>query len=310
MLPNPAEMLARGAAGLVAVGGIVALAVYLLVRKPTPADVAWLAGGAAPDAAAAAFYRAYLARQLRFRGAGGLIGVAFAAALAVRYGVGLVLFFNDGPLPLADALFMGVAGVIVGGLAAESYRIGRRADAAEASLEARDRFAPAKVMLAARLTLAASALVAVASAAGGLGAAGCWTVVVCAVPVALGEWTQRAIRDRRRLAGPPEVMAADQAVRGFAGRTAAWLELAIAMLTLGWVLPAWDGLGLLGLGCVVLAVIALIRSSVRAPRAFRRTFAAAPAGLAPAVGGPSAAGGPAAGGPAALNTAPDQKTSP
>ncbi|MDR2379660.1 MAG: hypothetical protein LBE08_00530 [Bifidobacteriaceae bacterium] len=310
MKPVLAATLAMSVIGLVAAGGVIVLVVYLLVRKPTAADVAWLAGGIAPDADAAAFYCAYLTRQLRFRSAGGLIGVIFAAAMAVRYEGELALSIGAGPIPLTDPLFMGVAGVIVGGLAAESYRIGWRAPAAEASLDARGQFAPPKVMIAARLSLVGLALVAVAVAVAGWGANGCLVVAACAVPVALAEWTQRAILDRRRPAGPPEVIAADEAVRSFAGRSAAWLELAIIMLALGRVAPASDEPGMiLGLiefslvyGSFVLAIYALIRSGVRAPRAFRRTFAANSLAWAQGAGG--AAGprfGPAA--TASLGTA-------
>jgi hypothetical protein len=313
MSPILAGTFAAGAVGLVAVGAVVALAIYLLVRQPTAADVAYLAGGTVADAAAAAFYRAYLVRQLHFRGAGGLVGVAFAVAMAARYDAGPTLFFSGGPVPLADSLLMGVAGVVVGGLAAESYRIGRNTGLAEANLEARDRFAPPQVILAARLALAAAALVAAGCAAAGLGAGGWWTVAAGAVIVALAEWTQRAIRDRRRPAGPPEVTAADQAVRMFAGRTAAWLELSIGSLSLSWVVPAPDQsepLGaaefFLGAASLALAVFALVRSSVRAPRAFRRALAAAGATTVP--GGRAATGGAAAAGrPAAANTAPNQR---
>ncbi|MDR0593776.1 MAG: hypothetical protein LBG60_11075 [Bifidobacteriaceae bacterium] len=327
---------AIGGIAVVLLGAIAGLVAYFLIRKPKPADVAWLAGGAVPSADAAAFYRSYLRRQLRFRGVGGLIGVAFALILSVRYGGGLTFFAGGAPVPLADCLFMGMAGVIVGGLAAESYRIGagpgragwsggpgavsseswrsagaesRTAPAedappepprdrpvgseeavpcgeetvSQALLAERGHFAPAGVVLAARATLAASAVVALVNAVTGFGIGAVVVVVICAVPAGLAEWTQRAVRDRRRLVLPPEVMAADEAVRRFAGRATAWLELAIGLLVVGQVLPVGDfptpvivAESVLGFASLGLSIWAFLRSRVRAPRALRRSWPSGP----------------------------------
>jgi hypothetical protein len=128
-------------------------------------------------------------------------------------------------------------------------------------------------------------------------------VGVAAVPVAWAEWTGRAIRDRRRPVLAAEAMAADQAVRRAAGRSTAWLELALALLTVSWALPITDLPApwlvmetLIGFGSLGCAFWAFARSSVRAPRSFRRRFDAALAGgrsgSAPAAGAPPDPAGP------------------
>ncbi|MDR2347349.1 MAG: hypothetical protein LBD90_01750, partial [Bifidobacteriaceae bacterium] len=73
MRPEGSEIAISGLA-LVSLAAAVALAVYFLARRPSRADVAYVAG-AIVQADAAAFYRRYLRRLLRYRGAGGLVGV-------------------------------------------------------------------------------------------------------------------------------------------------------------------------------------------------------------------------------------------
>jgi hypothetical protein len=251
--------------------------VRLLERKPNRAEVERLAGGIVHDEAARSFYWRYLIRQRRFQNLGGVVGFAVGAAMAVHYEAGLTLYFGGAPIPLADVLFMTVAGVVCGGLAGESYRLGPGPRLDAAILEERARYAPTGVLRAARLILAASALAAVANGLAGLGWGYCLCVAFAAVPAGWAELTQRAIRDRRRPALPLDVMAADTAVRRWAGRSTAWLELALALLAVEWALPLahlaqpWaDLVALVGLVSLVLALWALLRSTLRASAIVRR----------------------------------------
>lgn len=256
-----------------------ALAVSVRRLRVTDRDVAWLHGSVAP-APAAAVYRRYLARHRTHR----LVGAWFGIALAVVYGIsaraGVVVGVGAGG-PLGDVLFCGLAGVLVGALSAETFRLSEpRHDRALASLSARPGPAAGRTVAAAR-ALAACAVVVGLVGLLGVQASPVGTAVAVggAAVVALGEATRAAVANRRRPVLSPLALEVDARVRGYAWGAAAHLELAAASLTLAWtvssvpalagVLPgAGPAVTVVVLALVVLTVVELRRARPRPPRDF------------------------------------------
>ncbi|MDR1823856.1 MAG: hypothetical protein LBR27_00715 [Bifidobacteriaceae bacterium] len=261
--------------------------------RPTAADVAWLAGRPVADPAERAFYSDYLRRYRRYRMGGCSVGLILVLVTSRNVVVNLVkaLFqtSNDhGPLNwelsinLSDALFLGVAGAIVGALAAETYRVGQKpGEPPAADLTARAPIAPAKVLWTARVATLAAIGCGLGYGLAGLG----WLAAIYAaaglVVVGLAELTERAIADRRRPVLSPRAMAADARIRAFAGRTVAWLELAIAVLAASWAATAFEAtvpdaavvaMVLVNLAALGVAIWAVTRARTKAPRAYRAAF--------------------------------------
>ncbi|NNH24730.1 hypothetical protein HLB09_16875, partial [Pseudokineococcus marinus] len=157
---------------LLVLGGLL-LVRRLASARVTSADVSWLAGAApgapVPDDEAHVAAR-YLARHRRHRSVGGLLGVALAVVVGVRWYQSVGFGFSQGS-PLADVLFCGVAGVLVGALLAETYRLRPAAGARTASLEPHAPAPHAGTVLAARVVLAASLVAGAALLVTGAGAA-------------------------------------------------------------------------------------------------------------------------------------------
>ena len=107
---------------LIAIALVGAYALVAIRSVPTDRDVAWLAGSLAADSAALDVCRRYLARHRRHRVVGGLFGVVFAAIVGVSWFSSISIGIGQGS-PLADLLFCGLTGVIVGALSAESFRL-------------------------------------------------------------------------------------------------------------------------------------------------------------------------------------------
>ncbi|KGM14778.1 hypothetical protein N867_16085, partial [Actinotalea fermentans ATCC 43279 = JCM 9966 = DSM 3133] len=113
-MPGTLLLAAAAAVTLLGVGGVLVSGTRVYGR-----DILWLAGRPVTDQEADVCAR-YLRRHRTHRVVGGLAGVAFALVVSLRWGgPGLVL----GGAPLADPLFGGVAGVVVGALSAETYRL-------------------------------------------------------------------------------------------------------------------------------------------------------------------------------------------
>ncbi|MDR0366038.1 MAG: hypothetical protein LBH68_04315 [Bifidobacteriaceae bacterium] len=270
--------------GVILLAPLVALAaicVHMVRRVPKPADIVWLAGHIPGSHQESDFYSAYLQRQLRFRAIGGLAGALVAVVLATRYFGMPLIRIGTFDLPFTDALWMGIAGVVVGGLAAESYRVKLPSGPRAAGLEPRPDLVPRGVQWMARALFAACLVLALIGLAAGDGSAALIFTAMAAVPVVLAELTSWAIAGRARPLLEAPVMDADLAVRRFAGRATVWLELSVALLALPRVLPeapaatAWEfWRAVISWACLVAAIVAFLRSKVRAPRAWRTEFEA------------------------------------
>ena len=96
----------------------------VIVRRVqvTDRDIAWLSSTAQTPPAEAAVYGRYLERHRRHRLVGGLAGAFFAVVVGIRYYGSVSIGIGLGN-PLADVLFCGLTGVLVGALAAESFRL-------------------------------------------------------------------------------------------------------------------------------------------------------------------------------------------
>lgn len=254
---------------------IVAIALSTRLRRATVADVAWLAGTPVVEPREAEVYARYLDRHRRYRLVGGLLGAAFAIVIGMRWS-GTVTFGVGQGSPLTDVLFCSVAGIVIGALAAESYRIrAPRAAPASASLEPHPGPARRDLIAWAR----AFALAALVAGAAGAVLSGQWAVLLVAacgaVVVALAELTQRSIEGRRRPVSSEVARRVDARLRAFASTTVAWLELAAAVLGLSWVLAtlpdATSGLvavlqALVTVTGLVATLVLMHRAAPRPPR--------------------------------------------
>jgi len=245
-------------------------------------DVDWLAGGPAASAVQP-IYAAYLRRHWRLRTLGCLAGLTVAVVAGLNWPGDTLLSFGIGGGPMGSDLLVGaLAGITLGTLAAESYRLrARRSPQPQARLEARPSRPQPKLTWTARaITTAAIGLASLATVLWHTPAA--WAGALLAVAVtALAEVTQVAIIDRQRLTNNL-VDAVDLRLRAFAGRSVAWLELSGAVLGFGWCVSALDPandvvgvtMGTTIAICLVVAVVALLRSSGRAPRGWQPLVAA------------------------------------
>lgn len=246
---------------------VIVLGVGLVVLDrswpPSVRDVAWLAGsGVVPDDEASVISR-YLARHRRHRAVGGLVGVLAAGIAEMRW---------HQLASVQVMLFGGIAGVLVGTLSAESYRLNLRAGGSSvASLEPRDPAPLVGVVRTARGLLAGSAVGAGVLAAWQQNGGPLLLVLAGAVVTAVAEATRAQIVGRRRPVLSSRARDLDARIRAFAGRSVAWLQLAAAVLVAGGVLSAApsgpDPLGALrGLGVVAAFIGAIVYTHRAAPR--------------------------------------------
>jgi len=261
---------------------VVVLAVRLLGTRVSIRDVAWIAGTPYSSPAEEDVYTRYLQRHRRHRLAGGIFGMLVALVVGIRY-FGSVSIGVGQQSPLGDLLFCGLAGVLLGALSAESFRLSDPpSTTVSASLEEHPKAAgPSLIRTARGIALAAIGgggviaatvhdFTALAIAVGGM------------VVVAIAEATQAAIVGRRRPVLSDRARDVDLRMRAFASMSIARLELAAAVLTAAWTFSKVPGsdtgpvalLQLLAvLGGLVTTVILLRRASPRPPR----SWVAAPA---------------------------------
>ena len=278
-------------AGSIVVAGILLVAGGLAVlwrRRPVVdgRDVRWLAGRTDVPADEAEVYHAYLVRHRRHRTAGGLFGVTIAVVLAVGWYRTAAVGLGWASTPLADPLYLGITGVVVGALLAETYRLsGPREAVATASLVPRETDPMPKHVRAARVLAAGTLLAGVVVAALGLGVTMLAVGAVGQAVALLAERTRLAIDDRPRPALSARALDVDARLRLFAARSVTHLQLALAVLTASWALalaPWPDGevivqvLGeLVGIAGLVVSVVLLRRAAPRPPKWFERGQGAA-----------------------------------
>jgi len=273
---------------LILLVAVLVVVVLVLVRHRatapvSPAGVAWLVGAApgsqVPDDEADVAAR-YLARHRQHRLVGGLLGVGFAVVVGLRWYQSVGFGFAQRS-PLADVLFCGVAGVLVGALLAETFRLRPAPGARAASLEPHPAAPHTATVLTARLVLAAALLAGLVVLLTGSGTAALTSAGAGTVLVGVAELTRKRIVDRRRPVRPERVDRLDRQLRAFAATSVARLELAAAVLTAMWVLAWWNAAtpqaplvvdvlaGVGGVAGLVVVVVLLIRAAPRAPRRAR-----------------------------------------
>jgi hypothetical protein len=250
---------------------------YVTIRgvRVTGRDIAWLSSTAHTPPAEAAVYGRYLERHRRHRLTGGLVGACFAIVVGIRYYGSVSIGIGQGN-PLADVLFCGLAGVLVGALSAERFRLSEpTSTTVVASLADRSIHVDPRLGNVARGLAAASVLAGVVVAATDHGF-DALAVALAGLGVAgIAEATRRAIADRRRPVLSEAARAVDVNIRSFAARSVALLQLAAALLVTGWVTSkaptdAAAALQLLQfvvvIGCLVATIVLLHRAAPRPPR--------------------------------------------
>ncbi|MCL1870303.1 MAG: hypothetical protein FWF90_07805 [Promicromonosporaceae bacterium] len=254
---------------------VLLVAAFVVLGMGRPADrrrdAAWLAGTALVPPDEAEVYARYLARLRAHRRIGGLLGVAFGVTVGIAWGGTLTVGIGRNG-PLADPLFCGIAGVLLGALSAETYRLRLPlAAGASASLAPRPALPGGTQVTAARWLAGLAVAGGLALLVAGRGAGALAATLICAVAAGLCALTRHAVRHRRRAALAPRALVVDGNLRAFAGRTVAWLEVACGALAVAWFgsgLP--DGAGVLAvvvsLGGLVGAVVCLVKASPRPPR--------------------------------------------
>ncbi|MCB0872796.1 MAG: hypothetical protein KDC36_05385 [Thermoleophilia bacterium] len=237
-------------------------------------DIAWLAGRR-PPADEAAVYRRYLARHRSHRVVGAWFGVALAVVWGLTYQHQVNLGIGNGS-PLGDVLFCGVAGMMLGALSAETYRLAEpRTDHAFASLLGHPTSPPGAAVGTARCLAGAAVLVGVVVLAATGSPASLVVALTGTVLVGIGEAIRAAVIGRRRPLLSTAAAEVDLRIRSYAWGAAGHLEVAAAALAAGWAvsrIPS-DRFGWLQLlavvGLLLLTLVALHRARPRPPRTFR-----------------------------------------
>jgi hypothetical protein len=264
---------------------IVVLALVMLVvvlrvvgTDVSARDVEWIAGGVAPTSDEAEVYARYLVRHRRHRIAGGLFGLCVAVVVGIRYESTVRIGIGHGD-PFADLLFCGIAGVLLGALSAESFRLSEpRSSTVSASLAEHPPAARPDLVRVARLLAGTTLLGGVLSAVTGRGPLLLSVALAGLVPAALSEATRAAIVGRRRPVLSDGARTVDTRIREFAGVSVARLQLASAVLVAAWVLaiipgphaaPLAAAQAVVVLGGALTAIVLLHRASPRPPRQWR-----------------------------------------
>ena len=205
-------------------------------------DVAWLSAVPQVLPAEQTVYARYLERHRRHRLAGGLFGVVFAVTIGVRWFGALSIGIGEGS-PLADVLFCGLAGILLGALAAERFRLSEpTSPKLAASLSEREDVSRPDLRWTARgITLGALGVGLLVSLTGN-GLVPMMIGVGGLVALVVAEATQTAISSRRRPVLSDSAKTVDLRIRSFAGRSAAWLQLAASVLVAGWTIAKVPGL--------------------------------------------------------------------
>ncbi|QIK84375.1 hypothetical protein [Sanguibacter sp. HDW7] len=297
------NLLALGMALLapLVVGGVI-LGILLARRRVTSDDVLWLAGtdDVTPDEQAV--YADHLDRHRTSRLWWGAVGLTVAVASGLLLDHGTVSLGTSSLGPVGDVLYCLVAGVAVGALLAESYRLRRRPGPASASLVPRAPLPARGVRRAARfIALGALALGIVDLALEPRLGTAALTFALLA-PWLLCEVVLRTVRDRPRPALSPRAEHVDARLRAFAAVTVSRLELAAALSAAAWLLDLdgrWsrrhDAIGatvlVTGLGLLAAAVVTLWHAAPRSRG--RRPLLPDDGGPAGQFGLVGASGGPA-----------------
>ncbi|MGQ0743207.1 MAG: hypothetical protein ACT4OS_02495 [Acidimicrobiales bacterium] len=236
------------------------------------ADAAWLTGKSSSSAAAVALIARYLSRVRQHRYNGAVLGGGLALLHSVTYEQNISIGIGSGS-PLGDLLFGSLAGLLVGSVLAETWRIRRRRRVRQAEISVRSPEAEAKSL---RVPVAVLTIFTVLLA---LASRRAWPTGMAAASLLLlvvHRLVLRAVAERGRPALPEDLRDADDAIRAFAGRRLGIETFATAMLLAGWQfasvdLPVPRPLGVASLvGSVVATIVLVHRSRPWPPRGSRR----------------------------------------
>jgi len=241
----------------------------------TPQDIAWISADKSTTPATAGVYRRYLSRHRRHRLVGGTFGVLFATIVGVRLYQSVNIGNSTGN-PLADIWFCGLAGVIIGALSAETFRLSEPSTEREAaSLAERGVETDNRLLIAAR-TITVIALVASIPIAITAASFDAVSIAVFGLALALlAEATRRAITDRRRPLQSPVAKTVDIQIRSFALTMVAFLQLSASLLVASWVaskIPASELLavqvvqGIFSWGALIASTVTLRKAKPHAPK--------------------------------------------
>jgi hypothetical protein len=255
--------------------GVLALGAVVVRSARGRTGAAWLAEPLPVTSQEASVVMRYLNRHQTHRAVGATLGVILAVVAGVRL-YGEVTIGIGRRSPLADVLFCGLAGSIVGTLSAETFRLTEpRRVVSAASLAARTPVIPVGLVRLSR-TLTAGSLAAGAAILVVSGDAGPAAIAAAGATLAVvAEATRRAVRSRQRPVMSDRARWVDNRMRWFAHRTVGLLQAAAAWLVLGWVVSKTGGTDrawadvlrfVVVLGCLVAAIVHLHRGAPRRPR--------------------------------------------
>lgn len=262
---------------LLALGVIIAAGLSLALRGShvSARDVAWLAGTTESSPAEADVYSRYLQRHRVHRLVGGLLGTLFALLVGTRF-YGSVSFGVGTNSPLADVLFCGLSGVLVGAFSAETFRLSEPPSATiSASLTQHAGVARPQLIRVARVISGGAVVGSALVAATGNGLTLLWIAIAGLIEALVAEATQSAITGRRRPVLSDEAQVVDLRIRWFASTSISRLQLAAAVLTATWTLSQVPGVddgplalvqALAVIAGFVITVVLLHRASPRPPR--------------------------------------------
>lgn len=245
-----------------AVGGV-------LVRTSSRSrqdDATWLLGRPAPSPRSAELVRRYLHRVRTHRRLGAVTGVVLALWVGLSRQDGISIGIGSGS-PLGDLLFGGLAGLLVGSVLADTWRIApdrarRSADLAVRAVEPGAReLHPVVVLLNAGTGLLALSAPTPRSTA----------LAVASLVLALTHrLVLRSVAVRGRPLLPEDLLVTDDALRSFASRRLTAEMLAASVLLLGWQLTTvrpGSGVELVGAPiALIVTVVLLWRSRPVPPR--------------------------------------------
>jgi hypothetical protein len=238
-------------------------------------DVAWIAGTPDCSPAEADVYSRYLRRHRLHRLVGGLLGTLFAITVGGRW-YGEVSIGVGPQTPLADVLFCGLGGVLLGAFSAERFRLSEPSSTTvSASLTQHAAVARPGLIRVARVISLSSLVGAALVAATGHGLAPLWIAIGGLVAALVAEATQSAITGRRRPVLSDRAQVVDLRMRSFASTSIARLQLAVAVLTATWAVSKVPGIttgpvppvqAVMVIAGLVITVVLLHRASPRPPR--------------------------------------------
>jgi len=269
-------MAVTGISLLVAVA-IVFAAFVSMAARITERDVAWISGTSGASPPEADVYRRYLQRHRRHRLVGGLFGSVFALVVGIRFYASVSIGVGR-QSPLADVLFCGLAGVLIGAFSAESFRLSEPpSSTVSASLAAHPGASRPDLVRLARGVVVGALVAGALAAATGHGNTPWWIAIAGVAFTLVAEATQAAIRGRRRPVLSDRAHAVDLTMRSFASTSTAYLQLAAAVLTTAWTVSKVDlplapvalVQTLVVVASLVTTVVLLHRASPRPPRAWR-----------------------------------------